>query len=114
MNINGIPTAGTAGEALATLAEPRRQAESRPAPGSSALQTGKARAQAASKGPSSQEGATLPPQGKAVLAVDQDHRVVIQFLDAKGRLIMQIPPEEAQGVRKELAALMKHLFSREA
>ncbi|MDA8090887.1 MAG: flagellar protein FlaG [Nitrospiraceae bacterium] len=51
---------------------------------------------------------------KAIFAVDGNNKVVIQVLDANGKVLQQLPPEEFGPVAKELKALMKNLFSREA
>ena len=60
-------------------------------------------------------GQTAPPaQGKAVFAVDGDNKVVVQVLDANGKVIEQFPPEQFGSIAKELKAIMKNLFSREA
>ncbi len=60
------------------------------------------------------EAQTEQAQGKTIFAVDSNNRVVIQMLDANGKVLQQLPPEEFAPVAKELKALMKNLFSREA
>ena len=114
MNINGI-AAGTVemGAARAASAEGQKPA-ARPVPGpaasSTVLQTRAARVEA--KKGEADEGAVS--KDRAVFAVDDNKKVVIRILDGKGKLIMQIPPEQAPSLKEELAGLVKNLFSKEA
>ncbi|MDA8172529.1 MAG: hypothetical protein M0Z48_11965 [Nitrospiraceae bacterium] len=115
MNINGVAAgAGDLGAAWSAAAEGQRPA-AQPVPSGSkaALQ-----AQAAREGNQPQKPAPAEDDAvskdRAVFAVDGDKKVVIRILDGKGRVVMQIPPEEARSVKKELQELMKNLFSKEA
>ncbi len=71
---------------------------------------------AAEESPASKAGqqAGQAAQSKTVFAVDGNNKVVLQVLDSKGKVLQQLPPEEFGPVAKELKALMKNLFSREA
>lgn len=105
MSINGItPGAGPGLAALGQIQTPvtPKAASQEPA--------------ANSKTPpnnSSQE-VSAAPKDRAILAVDNNHKVVIQLLDSNGKVIMQIPPEQSQMIQKELQNAMNTLFSRRA
>ena len=60
------------------------------------------------------EGEEAAPKDRAVFAVDNDHKVVIRILDSKGKLIMQIPPEEAHTLQEKMGETLTNLYSREA
>ncbi|MDA8389007.1 MAG: hypothetical protein M0Z58_10165 [Nitrospiraceae bacterium] len=109
MNINRA-SAGAAFEARPAIATPALN-DGRPDTG---LSNPRAADKTVSPPGNKKTEEAAAPTGRAVLAVDSDHKVVVQFYDAQGKLIMQLPPEEAQSVKKELAELMKHLFSKEA
>ncbi len=72
--------------------------------------------QAAGESPAKRAGQQTGQQenGKTVFAVDANNKVVIQMLDSKGKVLQQFPPEEFGAVARELEALKKNLFSREA
>ena len=99
MDINGI----SGGTGLKIT--PQKPAARRPVAASST-----AKAQTGEDSPAREETA---PKERAVFAVE-DKKVVIRILDKQGKLIMQIPPEQAKDVKEELAEAMKHLFSKEA
>ncbi|MDA8324820.1 MAG: hypothetical protein M0033_01245 [Nitrospiraceae bacterium] len=114
MNINGVAAGtGDLGAAWSASAEGQRPA-AQPVPSGSkeALQAQAAREGNQPQKPAQAEDAVS--KNRAVFAVDGDKKVVIRILDGKGRVVMQIPPEEARSVKKELQELMKNLFSKEA
>lgn len=50
---------------------------------------------------------------KAVFAVDKEKNVVIRFLDQKGKIVRQIPPEEYIKMIKKFKENVENLFSKE-
>jgi uncharacterized FlaG/YvyC family protein len=50
---------------------------------------------------------------KAVFALDKDKNVVIRFLDKKGEVVRQVPPEEYINMLKKFRANVENLFSKE-
>ncbi len=51
---------------------------------------------------------------KAVFAVDDDKNVVIRFVDKKGKVVQQMPPEEYLDMISKLRASTENLFSTKA
>jgi uncharacterized FlaG/YvyC family protein len=51
---------------------------------------------------------------KAVIAVDKDKNTVIQFIDKKGEVKQQFPPEEYLAMAKKMKEITKNLYSRKA
>lgn len=49
---------------------------------------------------------------KAIFALDKDKNVVIQFLDEKGEIVKQVPPEEYINMVKKLETIVENLFSK--
>lgn len=50
---------------------------------------------------------------KAVFALDKEKNVVIRFLDKKGEVVRQYPPEEYISMIKKLKENIENLFSKE-
>lgn len=50
---------------------------------------------------------------KAVFALDKEKNVVIRFLDQKGKVVRQIPPEEYINMIKKFKESVENLFSKE-
>ncbi|BCB96087.1 hypothetical protein JZK55_10090 [Dissulfurispira thermophila] len=50
---------------------------------------------------------------KAVFAVDKEKNVVIRFLDKKGKIVRQVPPEEYINMVKKFRENIESLFSKE-
>lgn len=50
---------------------------------------------------------------KAVFALDKEKNVVIRFLDKKGKIVRQIPPEEYINMAKKFRENVESLFSKE-
>jgi len=53
-------------------------------------------------------------QYKAVFAVDDQKNVVIRFIDKKGKIVRQVPPEEYLDMISKLKENTEHLFSTKA
>ncbi|HSW62086.1 MAG TPA: flagellar protein FlaG [Dissulfurispiraceae bacterium] len=51
---------------------------------------------------------------KAFFAVDDDKNVVIRFVDKKGKVVQQVPPEEYLDMMSKLRASTENLFSAKA
>lgn len=51
---------------------------------------------------------------KAVFAVDKDKNTVIQFIDKKGEVKQQFPPEEYLAMAKKMKEITKNLYSKKA
>lgn len=51
---------------------------------------------------------------KAVFAVDDDKNVVIRFVDKKGKVVQQVPPEEYLEMVSKFRASTENLFSTKA
>ncbi len=51
---------------------------------------------------------------KAVFAVDKDENVVIRFIDKKGKVVRQVPPEEYLDMISKLKESTSNLFSAKA
>ncbi len=49
---------------------------------------------------------------KAVFAIDRDKNVVIRFLDKKGEIVKQIPPEEYINMVKKFRESVENIFSK--
>ena len=103
--------------------KPSHQSGGNPASGLAKAATEAERAQSAGKGQKAAEESSrkkavqqtaAQAQDKTIFALDSENRVVIQRLDANGKVLQQIPSEEFGPVAKELKALMKNIFSREA
>ena len=101
MKIDGVAGGMIAGRAVApeAVSKPAGQS-SRPSPRSSA--------------PQAADGDGDSPQDRAVFAVNADHKVVIRILDKKGRLIMEVPPEEARALQEKMGETLRNMYSREA
>lgn len=51
---------------------------------------------------------------KAVFAVDDDKNVVVRFVDKKGKVVQQVPPEEYLDMISKFKDVNAHLFSTKA
>jgi hypothetical protein len=49
---------------------------------------------------------------KPVFAVDEDKNIVIRFLDKKGKIVRQIPPDEYLNMVKKLQEAIGNLYSK--
>ena len=56
----------------------------------------------------------LPIQTKAVLAIDDDKNVVVQFLDKDGKVVQQMPAEEYLDMVKKLKKVVNSHYDIEA
>ena len=56
----------------------------------------------------------FPIQTKAVLAIDDDKNVVIQFLDKDGKVVQQMPAEEYLDMVKKLKKVVNSHYDIEA
>ncbi len=50
---------------------------------------------------------------KAVFALDKEKNVVIRFMDQKGKVVKQVPPEEYINMLKKFKENVESLFSKE-
>jgi len=56
----------------------------------------------------------FPIQTKAVLAIDDDKNVVVQFLDKDGKVVQQMPAEEYLDMVKKLKKVVNSHYDIEA